>query len=76
VLRGSEDAAGWGTTEYLLAAVIDAVQYGTFANMQVRTKKKLPRPERLPVPGLKKTKKVNNFVAMAQAQYAKAGRLQ
>lgn len=74
LLRGLEDSYGWTVDTYLTAALIDAVRENTYANMQVRTKKRLPKPEGMPVPGVKRKKKVNNFVAMAQAQLAKAGR--
>ncbi|UBI10053.1 hypothetical protein LA324_05440 [Corynebacterium coyleae] len=74
MLRGVENSYGWTVNTYLTAALIDAVRENTYANMQVRTKKRLPKPEKLPVPGVKQKKKVNNFVAMAQAQLAKAGR--
>lgn len=75
LLRGMEDSYGWTVDTYLTAALIDAVRENTYANMQVRTKKSLPKPEKLPVPGVERKKKVNSFVAMAQAQLAKAGRL-
>lgn len=71
--RGDEESAGWGTTEYLLAAVVDAVREGTFSNMQVRTKKKLKEPDPFPVPGLRKKEKPNQFVLMAQRAMANAG---
>ena len=69
------DAAGWDTNSYLLVLVAEAIRENTFANMQVRTKKKLKPPDKLPVPGQKPKKKANTFVAMAQAQYRKAGRM-
>lgn len=74
-LRGVDESIGWTNSTYLLASILDAVREGTFANMQVRTKKKLKQPERIPVPGVEPSKKVNQFVAMAQAQYKLAGRL-
>ena len=67
--RDQPDAFGWGTAEHLLASLIDAVRENTFANMQVRTKKKLKAPERLPVPGRKVEKKPNQFLAMARRQF-------
>lgn len=70
ILRGEEDGYGWGTTEVLLAGVIDAIKEGTFSNIQVRTKKKLKPPEPIPVPGRRVKPKVNNFLAAAKA-YAK-----
>lgn len=76
ILRDDEGSYGWRNETYLVAAVVNAVQEGTFANMQVRTKKKLPSPERLKVPGAeeKKSKPANAFVQMAQAQLASAQR--
>lgn len=74
LLRGVDNSYGWTVDTYLTAALIDAVRENTYANMQVRTRKRLPRPEKMPVPGIQHKKKVNNFVAMAQAQLAKAGR--
>lgn len=73
ILRDEEDAYGWGTTEYLLAAVANSVREGTFVNMQVRTKKRLQPIDPIEVPGLKKKKDrpANNFVRVAQAQLAK-----
>ena len=73
--RNQPDSVGWSTADYLAAMAVDAVRENTFANMQVRTKKKLKPPEKLPVPGQKPRKKANSFVAMAQAQYRKAGRV-
>lgn len=74
-LRDTEDGVGWSVDSYLLAAAVDAVREGTFVNMQVRTKKKLPKVERLSVPGVvKESKQVNSFVKMAQAQLAKSRR--
>lgn len=74
-MRDEPSATGWDTTAHLVAIVADAVRENTHANLQVRTKKKIKPPERLPVPGVKKKKPKNTFVAMAQAQYRKAGRL-
>lgn len=67
ILRDEEDSYGWGTSEVLLAGVIDAVREGTHANMQVRTKKKLKPPEPIPVPGRKVKPRVNSFMAAAKA---------
>lgn len=69
--QGIPEAVGWGLSEHLLASVVDAVRENTFANMQVRTKKKLKAPDRIPVPGRKVEKKPNKFLAMARAQFAK-----
>lgn len=73
--RNQPDSQGWTASAYLTAMAVDAIRENTFANMQVRTKKKLKPPDKLPVPGQKPQKKQNSFVAMAQAQYRKAGRL-
>lgn len=72
-LRDDGESYGWATSDYLLAAIANSVREGTFVNMQVRTKKKLAPIEPIEVPGTKKTKSkpVNNFVRMAQAQLAK-----
>ena len=76
ILRKSENSAGWDHTAYLLASVIDAVRENTFVNMQVRTKKRIEPFEKVPVPGVEKTKKksTNKFVQMAQQQWAIATR--
>lgn len=71
LVRGQQDTYGWGTSDYLLASVVDAVRENTFANMQVRTKKKLKAPDKLPVPGREAVKKPNNFLAMARAEFMK-----
>ena len=65
------DSAGWDTNSYMLASIIDAVRENTYANMQVRTKKKLKQPTPVKVPGSKPKKKQqsNSFVKMAQAVY-------
>lgn len=68
-VRSEPDAAGWSTTEFLLASVVDAVRENTFANMQVRTKKRLKPPGKLPVPGRKVEKKPNQFLAMARRHF-------
>lgn len=72
VVSGVTDSVGWTTETYLIASLIDAVKENTFANMQVRVKKRLQRPERTPVPGMAPAKKKNSFVAMAQAQFRAA----
>lgn len=64
-----DDASGWDTNSYLLASLIDAVRENTFANMQVRTKKRLQRPERVKVPGRREKPKPNNFMKMARAMF-------
>ena len=76
ILRKSENSAGWDHTAYLLASVIDAVRENTFVNMQVRTKKRIEPFDKVPVPGVEKTKKksTNKFVQMAQQQWAIATR--
>lgn len=73
-LRKVKSGVGWSTDSYLLAYIFDAVREGTFANIQVRTKKKLKPLERLAVPGVETEKKetVNSFVRMAQQQFAKS----
>ena len=65
---GVPDSAGWDTSAYMLASLIDAVRENTYANMQVRTKKKLKQPTPVRVPGAKK-KQSNSFLKMAQAVY-------
>ena len=75
LLRDSPDSAGWDTSDYLTAALIDSVRDGTFANMQMNSKKKLQPFERVPIPGVEKKpekKPVNNFVRMAQMALAEA----
>lgn len=52
----------------MLASLIDAVRENTYANMQVRTRKKLKQPTPVKVPGAKK-KQANSFLRMAQAVY-------
>ena len=69
LVRSEPGSSGWSTTEYLLASVIDAVRENTFANMQVRTKKRLTPPGKLPVPGRKVEKKPNQFLAMARKHF-------
>lgn len=66
--RDTKEAIGWDINTYLLAALIDSVKENTFANVQVRTKKKLTPPQRVPVPGVEEDKKKspNNFIKMAQ----------
>lgn len=74
LMSGVEDSSGWGINSYLLASLINAVRENTFANMQVRTKKKLSRPEPVNTPLSKREEKKpagNTFVRMAQAQFAK-----
>lgn len=71
VLSGEEGFAGWDLQSFLLASVVDAVREGTFANMQVRTKKKLTPPDPVSRPGVKREKPVNKFLAMARAQLEK-----
>ena len=67
---GVPDSAGWDTNSYMLASVIDAVRENTYANMQVRTKKKLKQPTPVAVPGSKPRKKnQNSFLRMAQAAF-------
>lgn len=66
---GVPDSAGWDTDSYMLASLIDAVRENTYANMQVRTKKKLKRPTPLKVPGAKQPSNSNSFLKMAQAAY-------
>lgn len=75
-LRDAENEYGWSTEAYLAAVTVDAVREGTFANMQVRTKKKLTPPTPIDIPGAKPKKKpaANRFVQMAQAQLAKSQR--
>lgn len=63
------DSAGWDTNSYMLASLIDAVRENTYANMQVRTKKKLKQPTPVKVPGAKPKKRSNSFLMMAQAAY-------
>lgn len=71
-LREDEGSVGWDTNTYLLTALVNSVREGTFANMQVRTEKKLKPPEPIPLPGAerKQSKPANAFVRMAQAQLA------
>lgn len=72
ILRGVKDGVGWSNNTYLLAAIHDSVMENTFTNVQVRTKKRLTPPERLPVPGVEREKKKkNSFVAAAQKFFAK-----
>lgn len=66
---GVPDSAGWNTNSYMLASLIDAVRENTYANMQVRTKKKLKQPTPVKVPGAKPPKKTNSFLKMAQAVF-------
>lgn len=68
---GVPDSAGWDTNSYMLASLIDAVRENTYANMQVRTKKKLKRPTPVKVPGSKQPSSSNSFLKMAQAAYRK-----
>lgn len=63
---GVPDSAGWDTNSFMLASLIDAVRENTYANMQVRTKKKLKRPDPVKVPGARPKKAGNSFVKMAQ----------
>lgn len=75
LLRDSPESVGWNTSDYLTAALIDSVRDGTFANMQMNSKKKLQPFERVPLPGVEKKpekKPVNNFVRMARAALAEA----
>lgn len=76
ILRDTPEGFGWDTSSYLLASIVNSVREGTFANMQVRTKKKLSPPEPVFTPGTEKQKKnkPNKFVQMAQAQLAKRQR--
>ena len=41
----------WGPTELLLAKVIDAIQIGTHASVQMNTKKKIKPPAPITIPG-------------------------
>lgn len=73
ILRKNPESYGWTNTDYLLANVIDSVRENTFANIQVRTKKKLQPFDRTPVPGMREEKKKptqNKFLKMAQQQWA------
>ena len=78
ILREAPESAGWDTSDYLTAALIDSVRDGTFVNMQVRTKKKLQPFERVPVPGVEQKtqskKTVSSFVRMAQAALAESNK--
>lgn len=77
ILRDSEESYGWDTNSYLLASIVNSVKEGTFVNMQVRTKKKLPAFDPIEVPGVKKKKSgkpANRFIQMAQAALAKQQR--
>jgi len=50
VRAASPDQAGWGLTEQLLAALVDAVQIG---NWQRQGRTHSPRPKPIPRPGVK-----------------------
>lgn len=74
ILRDVPEQAGWGTTNTLLAEVINSVRDNTHTNVQVRTKKKIPEFPRINIPGseeekAEKKKTPNLFVRMAQAQF-------
>jgi len=49
------EKAGWGLTEQLLAALVDAIQIG---NWQRQGKAHAPRPKPIPRPGVKDTSRV------------------
>ena len=50
-LRGGEEWRGWGTAEQLLATLIDAVQWNTYATIAVNSKKPPRKPAPVPRPG-------------------------
>jgi hypothetical protein len=50
-LRGGIEHDGWGVEAYLLAALVDAVQHNTHALIQVNSRRRIPPPARIPLPG-------------------------
>lgn len=71
-LQGDPELTGWDTKTYLLAGLIESVRENTFATVQVKSRKKLKRPEPMQLPGAKPNKKKpeqNLFLRMANAQF-------
>jgi hypothetical protein len=62
----------WGPTERLLAKVIDAVQSGTFAAIQMNSKKKLTPPVPVDIPG-STVKPVPKLVSLSEARKLMGG---
>jgi hypothetical protein len=52
------DAAAWGTTDYLIADLIDAVQENSYLHCDP---KKSKRPAPIPRPGAKRPESVKRF---------------
>lgn len=70
-LQGDPELVGWTTQTFLLAGLIESVRDNTFATVQLKSKKRLKRPESIRIPGDHKQKRPNQnlFLQMATAQY-------
>ncbi|AIG78467.1 Hypothetical protein AJAP_28145 [Amycolatopsis japonica] len=66
-LRGGPEFRGWGITQYLLADLVDAVQFNTHAFISANSKKKPkpPQPFDRPESRAKRKRGSNSFAAMA-----------
>ena len=52
-MRGGEQFNGWGADRYLLASVVDAINYNTYAFVSANAKRKPKAPEPIQRPSSK-----------------------
>jgi hypothetical protein len=69
-LRGGPEFLGWGNDRYMMADLIDAIRELIYVQVASKSKKKPQPPKPYERPDTRvKTKKSNNFAAMARAAF-------